>query len=324
MPVVTQNATVFGFAVRGWFVPIGISHTAALLTLLSFAGSWHWYLETLGHFRVHYLVLLVICSTLFWLASKWKQAAYAVLLASANLMFVLPLYRVPAEVRPRGNSFTVVAANVQFSNQQRGRLLDYVRRTTPDWLALLEITPSWVRTLRPLDASYPYSLTVPRSGGFGMALYSRHPWSDARTIPLGDAADYCLRARTRNADSKWTLFVVHTASPISAQRVVSRNDQLRCLAELVQRETNPVVIVGDLNTTSWSPAFVDLLSQTRLLDSRRGWGVQPSWPGSYPLLGIPIDHCLVSAEIAVLNRKLGVDVGSDHLPVFVELAFQRR
>ena len=69
VPVVTQNTTVFRFAVRGLFVPIGISHTTALLTLLAFGGSWHWYLETLGHFRVHYLVLLVICGTLLWLAS---------------------------------------------------------------------------------------------------------------------------------------------------------------------------------------------------------------------------------------------------------------
>lgn len=323
MPVITQNTTVGRFAVSGWLVPAGISHATALLTLLAFGGSWHWYLETLGHFRVQYLVLLVICGTLFWLANKWKQAAYAVLLASVNLTVVLPFYRVPTEVHHQGGSFTAVAANVKFSNQQRERLLDYVRRTDPDWLALLEITPSWVKTLRPLDTSYPFSLRVPRPGGFGMALFSRYPWSEAHTIPLGDAADYCLRVRTHNADSKWTLFVVHTASPISAQRVVSRNDQLRCLADLVQRETNPVVIVGDLNTTSWTPAFADLLSKTRLLDSRRGWGVQASWPSGYPLLRIPIDHCLVSAEFAVLNRQLGADIGSDHLPLFVELAFRR-
>ena len=51
-----------------------------------------------------------------------------------------------------------------------------------------------------------------------MALYSRYRWSEARTIPLGDEADYCLRVRTRVAGRKWTLFVVHTASPSSAQR----------------------------------------------------------------------------------------------------------
>ena len=145
MPVVTQNTTLLGFAVRGWFVPIGISHTAALLTLLSFAGSWHWYLETLGHFRVHYLVLLVICSTLFWLASKWKQAAYAVLLASANLMFVLPLYRVPAEVRPRGKQ-TPLSTDETKVSQWRGSIpnvddmyqcksYDELSKIVNDWLA---------------------------------------------------------------------------------------------------------------------------------------------------------------------------------------------
>ena len=321
--VITQNNSVGRFSVSGWFVLTGISHLTAVLTLLAFGGRWHWYLETMGHFRVQYLVLLVLCGTLFWFANKWKQAVYAVFLAAVNLTVVLPLYRVPTEVLHRSGSFTVVAANVQFSNRQRSRILYYVRRADPDWLALLEITPSWVKTLQQLDASYPFSLRVPRPGGFGMALYSQYPWYEARTIPLGDPADYCLRVRTRNADRKWTLFVVHTASPTSAQRVVSRNYQLHCLADLVQRETNPVVVVGDLNTTSWAPAFSDLLSRARLLDSRQGWGVQPSWPSAYPLLRIPIDHCLVSSEITVVNRKLGADIGSDHLPVFVELAFRK-
>jgi len=41
------------------------------------------------------------------------------------------------------------------------------------------------------------------------------------------------------------------------------------------------------------------------------------------LLRVPIDHCLVSSELAVVNHEVGPDLGSDHFPVLVTLACRR-
>jgi endonuclease/exonuclease/phosphatase (EEP) superfamily protein YafD len=38
------------------------------------------------------------------------------------------------------------------------------------------------------------------------------------------------------------------------------------------------------------------------------------------VLRIPIDHCLVSPSVAIVDRRVGPPVGSDHLPVFVDFA----
>jgi endonuclease/exonuclease/phosphatase (EEP) superfamily protein YafD len=57
-----------------------------------------------------------------------------------------------------------------------------------------------------------------------------------------------------------------------------------------------------------------------LRDTRAGFGIQASWPTQIPPLGIPLDHCLVSPELVVLDRRLGPAVGSDHRPVILELA----
>jgi len=40
-------------------------------------------------------------------------------------------------------------------------------------------------------------------------------------------------------------------------------------------------------------------------------------PGS---LRIPLDNCLVSEEVAVAGRRVGPDIGSDHLPLVVDFA----
>ena len=38
------------------------------------------------------------------------------------------------------------------------------------------------------------------------------------------------------------------------------------------------MLMGDMNCTSWSPYFQDMLTVSGLRDSRRGFGVEGSWP----------------------------------------------
>jgi endonuclease/exonuclease/phosphatase (EEP) superfamily protein YafD len=80
-----------------------------------------------------------------------------------------------------------------------------------------------------------------------------------------------------------------------------------------------VILVGDFNTSLWSPYYYKFVEKTRLINGRRGFGVQPSWPTDLPIFYIPIDHCFVSPEFQVLNSRVGENVGSDHLPLITDL-----
>lgn len=42
-----------------------------------------------------------------------------------------------------------------------------------------------------------------------------------------------------------------------------------------------------------------------------------------PFMLIPIDHCLVSNDIIILDRRIGSNVGSDHYPIYIELGLSR-
>jgi endonuclease/exonuclease/phosphatase (EEP) superfamily protein YafD len=99
-----------------------------------------------------------------------------------------------------------------------------------------------------------------------------------------------------------------------------RNKHLMTIAETVRNIDGPSIVMGDLNCTSWSPYFADLLRLSGLRDSRLGFGIQPSWTGNTRFMAIPIDHVLVSHEIDVLDRHTGSKIGSDHLPVLVDLS----
>jgi endonuclease/exonuclease/phosphatase (EEP) superfamily protein YafD len=116
------------------------------------------------------------------------------------------------------------------------------------------------------------------------------------------------------------LVGTHPLPPIGEARSALRNDQLRAIAEFLNQTDARRVLVGDLNTTSWSPHFRELLAAADLVDSRRGFGVQPTWFALGGLLRLPIDHVLVSPEIEVMSRRIGPDIGSDHRPVIVDLS----
>ncbi|MCU0878609.1 MAG: endonuclease/exonuclease/phosphatase family protein, partial [Pirellulaceae bacterium] len=88
------------------------------------------------------------------------------------------------------------------------------------------------------------------------------------------------------------------------------------------RPAEPLVLAGDLNLTEHSPYFRDLLRASGLADTRQGIGIQASWSPRVPLLSLPLDHVLVSRELAVVSRRLGPPLGSDHRPVVVQLAWR--
>jgi endonuclease/exonuclease/phosphatase (EEP) superfamily protein YafD len=60
-----------------------------------------------------------------------------------------------------------------------------------------------------------------------------------------------------------------------------------------------------------------------LCDTRAGFGLQASFPAWSAVMRIPIDHVLASCSIGVRDRWIGPDIGSDHLPVLIDLVVPR-
>ena len=115
------------------------------------------------------------------------------------------------------------------------------------------------------------------------------------------------------------LWLVHPRSPLNRGRWKAGNPELDALALAVSKSGGSQIVMGDMNSTDGSRHFRDVLQVSGLRDSRLGFGRQPSWPTDMPYR-IAIDHAFVSDDLAVVNRKLGHSVGSDHFPLIVDLA----
>lgn len=292
----------------------------AALTLAGFAGRLHRLAELASHFRVQYFLGLGVAAVaLALMRRRWPAAVFAAF-AVANLVVIAPLY-IPPDPPAAGPRRTVrlMHANVRTSNRQTDRLLAAVREVDPDLVALAETSDRWIDALGELKRSHPHFIARARPDNFGIALFSRLPLREARVVLIGRARVPSIVARVEAGDAAFTLFVTHPLPPSGPGCFELRNEQFAAMAEFLKQAEPPVVLVGDLNVTPWSPYFRSLVRQTGLRDSERGFGVQPSWPRRAFWFRIPIDHCLHAQDIVVTNRRIGSSVGSDHFPLIVEL-----
>jgi endonuclease/exonuclease/phosphatase (EEP) superfamily protein YafD len=288
-------------------------------TLLAFSARGHWRLELMTHFRAQYFWLLALAAFLLAVARRPRLAWIAAALCAVNLVLIVPLYFGPAIAGDRPVS-RAMSLNVYFHNQDFERTLEVIRQEDPDFVLLLEVTPAWADAMGALNATYPHKHLQPRKDSGGMALFSRVPIEDLEVRWLGESGPSVILARLVLPSGTLTLIGAHTPSPKSPRNFTARNHGLTNLGELASSRAGAVMLLGDLNCTSWSPYFQDLLAVSGLLDSRRGFGVEASWPDLPLPMRIPIDHCLTTPDVSIKGRKIGANVGSDHRPLIVDFS----
>jgi endonuclease/exonuclease/phosphatase (EEP) superfamily protein YafD len=118
------------------------------------------------------------------------------------------------------------------------------------------------------------------------------------------------------------IYSLHPRSPMSVRRLRHRNQFFKQLESKINASVHASIVIGDLNTTPTDPAFKSLLTSANLRNSMIGFGWQTSWPYDNIILSalrIPIDHCLSSATLKVVDRKLGDAHPSNHKPLFVRV-----
>jgi endonuclease/exonuclease/phosphatase (EEP) superfamily protein YafD len=314
-----------GSAIILAFVLVQTTLTAVFLgSLAGFMGSVHRYVELISHFRLQYLLVALACLLVCLALHAWWLALYAFVTVALNLVMVVPWYLPPPQAlldQPYA-PVKLLFANVESANRNVAAFLGLVREETPDVVIIQEATERWIDHLHVLAAGFPYATALPRPRGGGIALYSRLPVERFDVVALGWERMPGLLARLRLRGGVLSVVTVHPRPPLRRHDFRQRNAQLRDAAAIVQSVPAPKILVGDLNTSLWSPYYAQLVRHSGLYNARQGFGVRPTWPAwmPWPFLMIPIDHCLVSPDIRVRTMRTGRDIGSDHLPLIVDMA----
>lgn len=257
------------------------------------------------------------------LAQKSKiSLTICVFCLAINLSEIVPWY-LPVWANNQsmaGRNLQVVASNVLRSNKDYSRVISWVRQEQPDIAVFLEIHNAWSVELDQLKDILPYSLSYPQYGYYGVAMYSKLLLENGIYQEFGVKGIVSIVANVTVGSKKVTVIGTHPAAPLNAKYLHWRNIQLAEMSRYISQLTNPSIVIGDLNTTMWSPYYKDFIAATGMRNARQGFGIQPTCYRKSPIFSIPLDHCLVSPEIQVLNSRVGENVGSDHWPIIADLA----
>jgi endonuclease/exonuclease/phosphatase (EEP) superfamily protein YafD len=299
-----------------------------LLATLGLGGVWlvawipTWPCTLFEHFRVQYVVigvlLLVACAAL-----RLRRCVDAI--AIVTLLHALPIAADLTASRrsaPAGGApVRILLANVWTEGEGFAKVRQLIADEKPDLIGLVEVDRRWLRELAPALGGYAGRIEEPREDNFGIALYARGPLSGT-VEPLGSPLPSVI-AEVLVDGVRLRVLVTHPLPPVDSEAYRQQERQLDAVAERARAATDSDVVMGDFNATPWSRPFVRLLHRTGLCDSRAGFGVQASFPSGRAALRIPIDHLLASCSIGVGDRRIGPDIGSDHLPVIADLVIPR-
>ena len=289
------------------------------LSAAGFMGAHWWALDLASHFRQQYLFLLIVVIVACLSQRKWRWAVSMGPFLVANALVVAPYYfRSPEVVDEKSPRRQFLLANVLILNRDYDRILRLIREESPDVVVLQELSPEWRDALTAMNASYPYSAANSPSDRFGIGIWSKFPLT-SRILPASAAGRTSVEAGIVFPEEKLTLVVTHPVPPMGSSATRLRNEQLFSIARHVSRLSGKTMVLADLNATPWSHGFREFERLSGLKDASRSAGLTTTWPSILPGMRIPLDHCLTSPGIGIVEKRPGPFVGSDHLPLIVTL-----
>jgi endonuclease/exonuclease/phosphatase (EEP) superfamily protein YafD len=276
-------------------------------------GQWPWVLAT--YLRWSQTVVAVVAAVVLLRLRWWGSGVVAAVVAVGLLVSVVaPLQALETVREPRDRTLRIAVHNTGYGAGDVAAVAQAIREADVDLVVLLESEDVATAVA---DAVDDLSL-LPTPGGRGPdtappMILARRRWR-TDVVPLGEPRPARI-VHTRTADRPLDVVAIHPLPPLTAGWSASHDRSIAALVDDVLPRDVPYVVACDCNTTPWSP------SMRRLLDiGLRGPTVAPTYGA--PLLGIPLDHVLLSDGVAAVSREQWPFSGSDHRMIVTEITLR--
>lgn len=280
-----------------------------VVTLVSLFWRARWPIELLTHFRPHMIAVGALGVVLsLALGERWEWAAFSLALALVNYAALpAPRWTKPESRLASTPGVTVVWANVWKKHAALQRTLDWARTRNADLILIGEFPNVDPATY--LADGYPHRAdTGPMPDGSYLTrvvVFSRVPL-DSVELPAWPGPHHrpWIKFNVSVGETKLAVLAVHPTPPNTAN-ILKERDQHIALLQAHLRE--PFVLAGDFNATPWCPVF-------KSIPGKRvgGYLLTPTWFSNLPLLGLPIDHIMISQTLKASAYEVSASTGSDH------------
>lgn len=271
------------------------------------------------------ILLTTFTAGLCWLGECRRFSICLGMASVWNLWLVGSIFLPATQPSPGPQTIKLMSFNVFAAGHDHQVVLQRIEEEDPDLVAIVEYDHRWSVGLAPLEDRFEYHFLQPRWHGFGVAIFSKYPLSESRVYQLiKETTDTpMLVTKVQLGSQVLRVASVHVLSPTNDFRLGKRNEQFQEIGDILSESDLPTVVMGDFNSTPWSPFLLDFVEATGYRDTRQGFGVHPSWHRVYWPLMIPIDNAFVSDAVHVHDRHVGRGSDSDHFPIVLTLSVSK-
>jgi endonuclease/exonuclease/phosphatase (EEP) superfamily protein YafD len=267
---------------------------------------------------------------------RWPTAAMLAANAVAFLWLFGSLFLPQLSAPAHTGVLTVMTYNVADGSIAPDDLVSVLRASEADIIALQELSGKQAIAIeRDLGDLYPHQ-ALHGYGVAGKGLLSRYPileeelfYLNAQRLPYLRTVVAVEKEGGEQGVLDVTVIAAHAPPPGIGRLRYSVSPQAASeITSLAQMSTTgePIIFMGDFNMVDQNDNY-HILADAGLKDAFRtaGWGFGATWPAHKmePLWPIcRLDYIWYSTHIYAVRAWVGQGTGSDHLPVFAELAWR--
>lgn len=213
--------------------------------------------------------------------------------------------------------FKVAQFNIHAENSDIGEVAREIERLDAEVVTLVEFERSKGPILQMLARQYPFAHAYYDEDYRNFAILSKFPIEAIQGKAIWEGPPYAGALLGGKLAGLWVYAIHTTRFPYSRAQL----KQYQGLVKKLEGRSGPKLMMGDFNATPFSrlPGLIeDGLGLRRVTHL-------PTWPATWGLPQLAIDHIFISDELRVVaEQQTGNSAGSDHLPVTMTLAFKPR
>lgn len=316
-------------------IRIILSAICIIAVIASILKMDEWWVRAFDFPRIQLLILGIIALALFFIPVLklvyWNIGLMVLVLTSvvyqATKIFPYTYLGKKEVQRYKGspdakNKISILVSNVYTPNRKADKLTDAVKQYNPDLLLTLESDLWWEKQLEVLEVNYPHQVKVPLDNEYGMHLYSKLPLMNTKVLYIVKNDIPSIHSEiSLPSGKKIKIHCLHPEppSPTESDTSTPRDAELLIVGKNVKKETDPLLVFGDLNDVAWSRTTRLFQKISGLLDPRKGRGFFNTFHAKYFLLRWPLDHIFHSKAFMLNRIERLPSVGSDHFPIYINL-----
>lgn len=272
-------------------------------------GAWPWVIAT--YLRLPQVLGVVVATGVLIATRWWRTAALSAMVTAGLIISVAAPMRALTTVPPTGGETLRIAVfNTGAGDNDLTAIARTIADARPDVAVLLESGD----IADQLDARLDGLSRLPTPIGTPVTsppiVFARRDWP-VTIASLGDARPATI-VTAEIGGRPFDIVAAHPPPPVTRRWARSHERSVTALTTAVLPRRHPFVLACDCNATPWSPSLA------RLLDvGLRGPTVAATFGA--PLVGIPLDHVLLSSEVDAVARQIGPFAGSDHRLIVTEV-----